>query len=254
MVRLVSSMAEWKEIRQTHAHQTIGLVATMGNLHLGHLSLCETSISQNDLTVVTIYVNPTQFNDPKDLQNYPRTLAQDIALLETLEQVDYCLVLSDAEMYQDQFRYQMTETELSQILEGAFRPGHFTGMLSIVLKLLCGIRPTRAYFGEKDYQQFLLIRDMQAAFFLDCTIVSCPIIREASGLPYSSRNSRLTASERQLAEQFAAIFLQKQQSIEKIQESILNLGMSIDYLTEYQGRRLVAVRLGQIRLLDNYAI
>ena len=255
MVRIISSLKEWSNIRkQQHSLQSLGMIATMGNLHQGHLSLCKKSTQENDLTLVTIYVNPTQFNDAQDLQNYPRTLEQDVELLQNLGGVDYCLVLSDAEIYQDEFSYQVLETQVSKLMEGEFRPGHFTGMLTIVLKLLCGVAPTRAYFGEKDYQQYLLISKMQSAFFIDCEIIPCPIIRETSGLPFSSRNSRLSLNERRIADEFAQIFLQKQQSLAWIKQGILDLGLSIDYIQEYQGRRLVAVRLGQIRLLDNYAI
>jgi pantoate--beta-alanine ligase len=226
----------------------------MGNLHQGHLSLCSRSALDNEVTIVTIYVNPQQFNDPQDFSRYPRTIDADKALLNAHGGVDYCLILADAEIYADDYHYQIHERHWSQIMEGQYRPGHFTGMLTIVLKLLLGIGPCSAYFGEKDYQQYLLIQRMQAALFLDCEIIPCPIIREESGLPFSSRNRRLSASERQLADEFAILFLQKHLSLSELKTQIQALGMRIDYCEEHLGRRFIAVRIGQIRLLDNYAL
>ncbi len=139
-------------------------------------------------------------------------------------------------------------------MEGAFRPGHFTCILSIVLKLLLAVAPQKAYFGEKDYQQYRLIQGMKQAFFMDCEIVPCPTIRELSGLPFSSRNSRLSIEERQLADSFAAVFLQKKNSLDTIKANVLALGIEIDYLQEFEGRRFIAARIGSIRVLDNYAL
>ena len=253
MTMILHSIASWKNIKnQELADCRIGFIPTMGNLHQGHLSLCQKSALENDVTVISIYVNPTQFNDTQDFSQYPRTLAQDIQQLEDAK-VDYCLVLSDTEMYADDFNYQVSENQLSQTMEGVHRPGHFTGMLTIVLKLLAGVAPTNAYFGEKDYQQYLLISAMQKAFFLDCEVIACPTIREDSGLPFSSRNRRLSLEDRKLADRFAQVFLQQDVSIEEINQQIQALGIEIDYCQEYHGRRWVAVRIGPIRILDNYA-
>jgi pantoate--beta-alanine ligase len=255
MTKIISSIAEWKKLKKQFAHDiSIGFVPTMGHLHQGHLSLCKRSGSDNQLTVVSIYVNPTQFNQAQDLQNYPRTLEQDIDLLKATGKVDYCLVLDDSEIYADDYLYRMSEQSLSLRMEGEFRPGHFTGMLSVVLKLLCGVAPNKAYFGEKDYQQYLLIKGMQEAYFLDCDIIVCPTIREASGLACSSRNSRLSSAEKVLAEQFACIFLQKDKSIEQIQVELNALEIKMDYCVEYAGRRFIAAFIGSIRLIDNYAM
>ncbi len=253
MTMILHSIASWKNIKkQELAGRSIGFIPTMGNLHQGHLSLCQKSALENDITVISIYVNPTQFNDTQDFSQYPRTLAQDMQQLEHAS-VDYCLLLSDTEMYADDFNYQVYENQLSQTMEGVHRPGHFTGMLTIVLKLLAGVAPTNAYFGEKDYQQYLLISSMQKAFFLDCEVIACPTIREDSGLPFSSRNRRLSLEDRKLADKFAQVFLQKDVSIEDINQQIQALGIEIDYCQEYLGRRWVAVRIGPIRILDNYA-
>lgn len=255
MTIFLSSIAQWQDIRRQVAHdRRIGLVATMGNLHQGHLSLCTQSQVDNDITVMTIYVNPTQFNEASDFANYPRSLEADKALLAAHGGVDYCLILSDDEIYPDAYRYQVHELELSQLMEGLYRPGHFTGMLTVVLKLLLGVGPHRAYFGEKDYQQYLLIKNMQQALLLDCDIIPCPIVREASGLPFSSRNRRLSLEQRALADTFAILFLQRSLCLSELSEKLKQLGLELDYCEEHFGRRFVAVRIGQIRLLDNYAL
>lgn len=231
---------------------SIGFVPTMGNLHSGHASLIEQSKQQTDKTVVSLFINPTQFNHQDDFTHYPRTLEADLALLEQLG-VDYCLIPNEQDIYNDSFRYRVEETELCQIMEGAKRPGHFTGVLTVVLKLLNLVRPSLALFGEKDYQQYLLIRDMVKAFFLPIRIQSCPTIRESSGLAYSSRNNRLSPEERELAEAFARIFQQVGTTAE-IVAALQERGIDVDYVLDYEGRRYAAVIIGAIRLIDNYPI
>lgn len=253
-MKVFESIEAWRVYqKQNISNQSIGFVPTMGNLHQGHLSLCAKSRAQNDLTLVSIFINPTQFNDSADFAAYPQTLAKDIELLQE-HAVDFCICPKQEELYADDYRYQVCENSISAQLEGVFRPGHFTGMLTVVLKLLLGIAPKRAYFGEKDYQQYLLVRDMVKSFFIDCEIMVCPIIRETSGLPFSSRNSRLSAHERLIAEEAAKIFNSAGASLEQIEAQLLQLGISIDYLVEQWDRRLMAVRVGNIRLLDNYSI
>lgn len=253
MPLLIDSFAEWKQLKKSFVGKKIGFVPTMGHLHQGHLSLCAKSQSENDITVVSIFVNPTQFNDAQDLALYPRTLEADMALLEQ-QGVDYCLVPDANELYADNYHYQISETTLSQTLEGPLRPGHFTGVLTIVMKLLLGVGCQKAYFGEKDFQQYQLISGMAKSFLMDCEIVLCPSIRELGGLPFSSRNSRLSVEERALANKFSAIFLQKQLSLDEIQRKLEEENIRIDYLTEVDNRRFVAVRIGPIRILDNYDI
>jgi len=254
MTLVIESMALWQSIRkETLANQSIGFIPTMGNIHRGHLSLCRKSMADNDVTVLSIFVNPTQFNDTRDFTTYPKTLAQDLEQINHLG-VDYCLVLSEAEMYADDFRYQVSEHQLANTLEGPLRPGHFTGMLTIVLKLLIGVGAQRAYFGEKDYQQYLLVEGMVKSFFLNCEIIACPIIREESMLPLSSRNSRLNANARLLADKFAHYFNQKHLTLAEIEQALNALPIEIDYLYEDQHRRIAAVRVDGVRLLDNYAI
>lgn len=248
-MNIVTSITEWQKIRQSLLHKKIGFVLTMGHLHAGHLSLCEAARQHNDIVVVSIFVNPTQFNQQDDFAQYPRTLKQDQALLKGAG-VDYLFLPTDAELYQDHFEIQVSETQISQTLEGEYRPGHFTGMLTVVLKLLNIIAPTRAYFGEKDYQQLLLIKKMAQALFLPIDIIGCPTQRAEDGLALSSRNSRLTQAQRQKAAAFAQA-LQSDLSIDEVTEQLNLQGFKVDYIAEAWERRLGAVWLDEVRLIDN---
>lgn len=180
------------------AGKSIGLVPTMGALHNGHASLVRRSVRENDVTVVSVFVNPTQFNDKSDLDKYPRTLEADVELLESIG-ADFAFAPSVAEMYPEEdtrvFSYPPTDT----VMEGGFRPGHFNGVCQIVSKLFMAVEPTRAYFGEKDFQQIAVIRRMVEDKGFKLTIVACPIVRENDGLALSSRNSLLSQQERDLA-------------------------------------------------------
>ena len=178
--------------------KSIGLVPTMGALHQGHMSLVEKAAAENDVVVVTIFVNPTQFNDPSDLDLYPRTLDQDLELLRQLE-ADLVFVPAVKEMYPDEDTQVFDLGELDKVMEGKHRPGHFNGVAQIVSKLFLMIRPHRAYFGQKDFQQLVVIHRLVEILDMNLTIVSCPIIRENDGLAMSSRNTRLSKEERKLA-------------------------------------------------------
>ncbi|MDF1684783.1 MAG: pantoate--beta-alanine ligase [Legionellaceae bacterium] len=247
------TLANWRATRDALPQNTsLGFVATMGNLHAGHLSLVKQSQQDNHKTAVTLFVNPTQFNNPDDFTHYPRTLEADLAYLERAG-VDYCLIPNQKLMYSDNYRYQLEETQLSLAMEGKHRPGHFTGVLTVVMKLFNLIRPTRAYFGEKDYQQLSLIQGMVKAFLLDINIKACPIIREPSGLAYSSRNSRLSLDGRKQAEAFARIFNQAT-SCENAINALKAIDINIDYIEEHEQRRFAAVFIENIRLIDNYAL
>lgn len=250
-MKIFRSLDEWISVRNDlPANLSLGFVPTMGNLHPGHRSLLITSKEENDYTLASIFINPTQFNRADDFTHYPRTLAADLELIEQAG-VDYCLLPTEQAIYADGYRYQVQETKLCQLMEGKHRPGHFTGVLTIVMKLLNLARPQRAYFGEKDYQQYLLIREMAAAFFMNVEIKTCPTIREASGLAYSSRNNRLTPAQRIVAERFAQIFHQEK-SCELIIEELQSHDIAVEYLEDYEGRRFTAVKIGDIRLIDNY--
>ncbi|MFC3908886.1 pantoate--beta-alanine ligase [Legionella dresdenensis] len=252
-MQIFHNMQEWQQVRKSIPSQsTIGFVPTMGNLHAGHAFLYQRCRQENDITIASLFVNPTQFNRSDDYQNYPRTLEADLTLLRNLG-VNYCLLPDEQAMYPDSYRYQLQETELCQQMEGKHRPGHFNGVLTVVMKLLNLTKPDKAYFGEKDYQQFLLIRDMVSAFFMDIQVIPCPTIRESSGLAYSSRNNRLTPEQRLIAEQFAGIF-QQAKPCAAIQTELEQAGIAVEYLEEHQGRRFIAVTIGDVRLIDNYPL
>ncbi|KTD23043.1 pantoate--beta-alanine ligase [Legionella londiniensis] len=252
-MKIIQDVGEWRHIRQELPHTaTLGFVPTMGNLHPGHASLVVSSRQENDLTAVSIFVNPTQFNNADDFNHYPRTLTEDIELL-IQNGVDFCLIPDEKALYPEGYRFQIQETLFSNQMEGQHRPGHFCGVFTVVMKLLNLIKPSRAYFGEKDYQQYCLIRDMANDFFMDIEIKSCPTIREPSGLAFSSRNNRLDFWEKKLAVQFAQIF-QQGKSTEDIISALRQLNIEIDYVKEYQKRRFAAVKIGNVRLIDNYAL
>lgn len=180
------------------AGHSIGLVPTMGALHRGHASLVERSVSENDTTVVSIFLNPTQFNDKNDLQRYPRTLEADCQLLEHCG-AQIAFAPSVEEIYPEPDTRHFSYPPTDAVMEGARRPGHFNGVCQIVSKLFAWVQPTRAYFGEKDYQQIAVIRRMTADLGFKLEIVPCSCIREADGLAMSSRNTLLTPAERAIA-------------------------------------------------------
>lgn len=176
----------------------IGFVPTMGALHAGHASLVEQSIKDNDITVVSIFVNPTQFNDPADLDKYPRTLEADCKLLEEIG-TSIIFVPSVTEMYPKQDTRIFSFHPLDTVMEGKYRPGHFNGVAQIVSKLFDAVEPDKAYFGEKDFQQLAIIREMVKQLNYKVQIIGCPIVREVDGLALSSRNARLSEKERKIA-------------------------------------------------------
>lgn len=246
-----ADLKAWRSERltQTRAGVTLGFVPTMGALHEGHLSLVRRSRSENDRTLVSIFVNPTQFDDRTDLAQYPRPLHDDLALLES-EGADFVLLPSEAHLYADGYRYRVIETEHSKVLEGAFRPGHFDAVLTVVLKLLQIASAERAYFGEKDWQQLSLVRGMADAFFLQTAIVACPTVRDETGLALSSRNRRLPAAERQMASGLYRV-LSSAPTAAAAWRDLRAAGFAVDYVEDRDARRLAAVRLGGVRLIDN---
>jgi pantoate--beta-alanine ligase len=252
-MHVFNTIESWRQFRATLSPMTsLGFAPTMGNLHAGHQSLFVKSKQENDYTASSLFVNPTQFNRPDDFTHYPRTLDEDMELMSAAG-VDFCLLPNEQDMYGDCYKYQINEQELCTIMEGTHRPGHFNGVLTVVMKLLQLIKPSKAYFGEKDYQQYLLIKGMVDAFFMDIDIIPCPTIREPSGLAYSSRNNRLSKEQKILAEQFAQIFHNKQACV-MIRETLTKKGIGVEYIEEYQNRRFAAVMIGDIRLIDNYSL
>lgn len=254
IVKTISELREKIEkLRYTTAKSVpleVGFVPTMGALHRGHLSLIKRSMKENRITVVSIYLNPTQFDNPEDLKHYPVSLEDDKKLLLSAG-IDILFLPQYQEIYNDKYTYKLSENRLSNLLCGASRPGHFDGVLTIVLKLLNIINANRAYFGEKDYQQYLLIKGMADALFLQTEICPCPIIREASGLAISSRNQRLSKKGRK---EVAPLFYKKLSEggpLQKIKEELINVGFKVDYIEEVEHRLFGAVILEGIRLIDN---
>jgi pantoate--beta-alanine ligase len=248
-MKIVTSPREMQKILKTLAPPSIGFVPTMGALHEGHLSLVQKSREQNLVTVVSIFVNPTQFNNPEDLEKYPRTIEQDQKMLKDAG-ADYLFLPNAQDMYGDQFNYTVTEKEKNTVLCGASRPGHFAGVLTVVLKLLNIVQPTRAYFGEKDFQQLEIIRGMVDAFFLPIEIVNVPTQRDEMGLALSSRNKRLSPEGIEQARQFAQI-LKKSTTPELAKQELEARHIPVDYLEDRWGRRFAAVNIENVRLIDN---
>ncbi len=254
MIRQVTSIDEIKYLTKTfHSKKkSVGFVPTMGALHAGHESLLKKSVSENDITVASIFVNRTQFNDPDDYKNYPRTIENDLHVLEKAG-VDILFLPKYEEIYNDDYRYRVIENSLSKILCGSSRPGHFEGVLTIVLKLLNIVSPAKAYFGEKDYQQYLLIDGMCKALFMDVEIIPCPTVREKDGLAMSSRNLLLTSDERKTAPNFSKV-LRNAKSAALAKARLEELGFKVDYVEDLYKRRFAAAFLGKVRLIDNVQI
>lgn len=198
-MKLLHNNAELQEWRAQFGCQvSIGLVPTMGALHKAHSTLFATARPQCDQVVASVFINPLQFERPSDLQAYPRTLEQDLDLLESL-QVDAVYLPTPEDMYPEGFVTGVSPGPAGERFEGASRPGHFAGMLTVVLKLFLRCQPTTAFFGQKDAQQLFLVRRMAEDFDLRLTVQECPTLREDDGLAFSSRNARLSANARQQA-------------------------------------------------------
>ena len=248
-MKIITSISEWKSLNNT---LDIGFVPTMGALHLGHMSLVKKARRENSTCVVSIFVNPTQFNEKSDFDTYPKTWEQDIAMLAKAN-VDYVFSPQYEKLYHDDYRYKVMESENSTVLCGKSRPGHFDGVLSVVMKLFNIVRPSRAYFGKKDYQQYVLIRDMVSAFFMNVEVVGCDIVREKDGLAMSSRNLLLSASERKIAPRLYEI-ISSAPNTKKAEELLIKSGFRVDYVVELWQRRFVAAFLGNVRLIDNISL
>lgn len=256
----------------------IGLVPTMGALHEGHASLVRRAVAENDVVVVSDFVNPTQFNDQNDLIKYPRTLEADCALLEK-EGAHIVFAPSVEEVYPEPDTRQFSYAPLDTVMEGKYRPGHFNGVCQIVSKLFMMVEPHRAYFGEKDFQQLAIIREMVKQMQFPLQIVGCPIVRESDGLALSSRNARLSVEERQQALNisktlFASVDFSKTHTVAEtqafVEESIAEAdGLELEYFEMVDGLTLqkvnnwedtdyivgcITVYCGEVRLIDNINI
>lgn len=253
----------------------VGLVPTMGALHAGHASLVKRSVNENDVTVVSVFVNPTQFNDKNDLVKYPRTLDADCKLLESCG-ATFVFAPSVEEIYPEPDTRQFSYAPLDTVMEGAFRPGHFNGVCQIVSKLFDIVKPHCAYFGEKDFQQLAIIREMVRQMKFDLKIVGCPIVREEDGLALSSRNARLSAEERENALNISQTLFKSRtfattHSVSETQKMVKDAiaaapGLRLEYFEIVDGNTLqkvgdwndtsyvvgcITVFCGEVRLIDN---
>ena len=253
----------------------VGLVPTMGALHAGHASLVKRSVNENEVTVVSVFVNPTQFNDKNDLVKYPRTLDADCKLLEACG-ATYAFAPSVEEMYPEPDTRQFSYAPLDTVMEGAFRPGHFNGVCQIVSKLFEAVKPHRAYFGEKDFQQLAIIREMVRQMQFDLEIVGCPIVREEDGLALSSRNARLSTEERENALKISQTLFKSRtfaathtvsETLKFVEDAIAAVpGLRLEYFEIVDGNTLqkvdnwnqtsyvvgcITVFCGDVRLIDN---
>ena len=254
-MQVFKHLDDWREHRRGLTG-SVGFVATMGALHAGHGSLIERSVAENEHTVLSIYLNPTQFNNPGDLDCYPKTMERDLKLACRLG-VDAVITPAYDQMYADGYRYQVDETGFSRELCGSHRSGHFTGVLTVVMKLLNIVRPEKAYFGEKDYQQYLLIRDMVDAFFMDVEIVPCKTVREPDGLAMSSRNENLDEAGRARAGLLNTLIRSGLDDV-SVARALEESGFGVDYIVSRNDRRFAAATLEcegrSVRLIDNVAL
>lgn len=276
-MKIVNSIKELRGYlaEEKQNNKRIGLVPTMGALHDGHLSLVKRCVEENAVCVVSVFVNPTQFNDQHDLETYPRTLDKDCALLETAG-CDYVFAPSVEEMYPEPDTRTFDFGTVSQVMEGARRPGHFNGVAQIVSKLFYAVEPDNAYFGEKDFQQIAVIRAMVKQLNIPVTINACPILREADGLALSSRNTRLTSEQRQKAPLIARTLKESTtfaagKSVRETIDYVVNTinsdpVMRVEYYEIVDGNTLesiqnwsdtdypvgcITVYCGEVRLIDN---
>ena len=252
MTQVWNTLPDWLDRRRALMGRSIGLVPTMGALHRGHASLVERCRRENEVVAVTIFVNPSQFNNPKDLERYPRTLDNDLALLRSLG-ADEVIIPSQSELYPNGYCFRVEPGCQAPVMEGAFRPGYLQGMLTVVLKLLNIVRADRAYFGEKDYQQLKCVTDMVQDFFIPTEIVLCPTVREESGLAESSRNMLLSPEAKQKA---ASLFraLTTAGRPADARAALEAQGFVVDYVEEHWGRRFAAAFLDGVRLIDNVPV
>jgi len=279
-------MLVFKEIAPLRVHlnslrstpKAVGFVPTMGALHEGHLSLIRASKKSNPISVCSIYVNPTQFGNAEDLARYPRTLEADLRLLEK-ENCDIVFCPSTGEMYSEGEPVTISFPGLDNILEGEFRPGHFSGVAQVVSKLFNLVQPHRAYFGQKDFQQVMVISRMVAALKFPVEVVMHPTVREPDGLAMSSRNQRLSEDERQRASVLYSVLMEARkallrgESLESIQEEAqrkcTDTGVQLEYLAMADRKDftlltkvpdpsvavlLIAAKVGPVRLIDNLLI
>ncbi len=261
-------------IKLVNKVDSVGLVPTMGSLHEGHLSLIRRALSENEKVIVSIYVNPLQFNNSDDLKKYPRDIKNDLQKLEAFSDI-LTYVPNDDEIYEkDEKKKKYNFGQFTEIMEGKMRPGHFNGVATVVEKLLRMFKPTNAYFGEKDFQQLILIKSLVTEQKLKVNIIGCKTIREDDGLAMSSRNKLLNNTERESASHIIKLLkkarqLYKSSTLEETKRNILKDALMIENLNleyfeildtsqlsgfleqEKEIRAFIACKVGKIRLIDN---
>lgn len=277
-MKVINTVVELRQLLKELRSQgkTVGYVPTMGALHRGHLSLVKQCLADNDICVVSIFVNPNQFNNKEDLIKYPRDLERDCELLKQTDDSIIVFAPTVEEVYPEPDTRQFDFGQLDKVMEGKFRPGHFNGVAQVVSRFFDIIKPDKAYFGEKDYQQLAIIRQMVSQLKLPVQIVAMPIVREQSGLALSSRNERLTENQRTIAINISKVLFESRQwidkysvkeTIEKVQSAINSFeGMEVEYFEIVNGKTLqsvtdweqcdcivgcIAVFCGDVRLIDN---
>lgn len=276
-MKIISTKQELERIVEEckNKHLSIGLVPTMGALHEGHASLVRRSVNDNDITFVSIFVNPTQFNNKEDLEKYPRNLERDAELLKSIG-ADYVFAPTAEEMYTKEEMQQVFQFDfggLDQVMEGKYRPGHFNGVVQVVSKLFRMVKPDKAYFGEKDYQQLAIIHRMVKLMHIPVEIIDCEIVREPSGLALSSRNERLSEEEKQIATNISHILFESRQltacqTVKQVESWVIEQinrieGLRIEYYQIVDQTTLmpaqdfshaigcITVYCGPVRLIDN---
>ena len=277
-MKIIRSIKELHAVIESlkNTQKTLGFVPTMGALHDGHKSLVEQSVAENEFTIVSIFVNPTQFNNPSDLEKYPRYLEKDVDLLQKVG-CDYIFAPESKDIYQEDElnnRFEFDFGGLDSVMEGRFRPGHFNGVVQIVSKLFQLVKPDKAYFGEKDFQQLSIIHRMVDVMNIDVQIIDCQIIREESGLAMSSRNERLSPEQRKNAVQISKVLFESRNFVPRLKPSeIVNWvteqinkvpGLDVEYYEIVDVKSLqtvnswekptvgcIAVFCGEVRLIDN---
>jgi len=277
-MKLINTVKELQEDIESLRNEgkSIGFVPTMGALHKGHLSLVKQCITDNDVCVVSIFVNPTQFNDKEDLKKYPRDVEKDAQLLNTLSNDIVIFNPFDEEIYPEPDNRRFDFGQIDKVMEGKFRPGHFNGVAQVVSRLFDIVKSDKAYFGEKDFQQLAVIREMVRQLNLNVQIIPMPIVREDSGLALSSRNERLSPQQRQIAANISKVLFRSkedkanatiQETVDKVTNDINSFeGLKVEYFEIVDGNSLqsvsdwddtgyivgcIAVFCGDIRLIDN---
>lgn len=259
--------------------KTIGFVPTMGALHQGHLSLISKSRAENDITICSVYVNPTQFNNSNDFSRYPRDVEKDAEMLREVG-CDYVFTPSDSEMYPDKMSLNISFGHLETVMEGKFRPGHFNGVGVVVAKLFNLVKPNRAYFGQKDLQQTIIIKKLVETLLFDVELIICDTLREQDGLAMSSRNTLLTLDERKVASilfqalnKAKTLYLEGEKIPEIVEKATLVINNNPSFKLEYfeivdletllpilENTKktpiaiCIACFLGQVRLIDNFVV